>query len=94
MYDALGWSGATPSDGLPAARFDEDGEIEGFVFWLDPARIDQVIEILDDVEDEGEMYSRITIDVACEGATVAAQAYHFLGPLDDRPVVGTTWPED
>ena len=80
--------------GVPAARFDEDGEIEGFVFWLDPARLDQVIEILDDVEDEGEVYSRITIEVTCEGTTVAAQAYHFLGPLGGRPVVGTSWPED
>jgi gamma-glutamylcyclotransferase (GGCT)/AIG2-like uncharacterized protein YtfP len=80
--------------GVPAARFDEDGEIEGFVFWLDEARLDLALRVLDDIEDEGDMYSRITIDARTDDGIVAAQAYHYLHALDASPFVGRTWGED
>jgi gamma-glutamylcyclotransferase (GGCT)/AIG2-like uncharacterized protein YtfP len=80
---------------VPAARFDEDGEIDGFVFWLDDARAAEAIAILDDVEDEGEMYARIEIDVATDDGVVRAQAYQYLLPLAGRRTVGRTWqPKD
>jgi gamma-glutamylcyclotransferase (GGCT)/AIG2-like uncharacterized protein YtfP len=77
--------------GVPAARFDEDGEIEGFVFWLDEGRLDEALRILDDLEDEGDMYRRITIDVTTDEGPVKAQAYEYLPSLDGLPAVGSSW---
>jgi gamma-glutamylcyclotransferase (GGCT)/AIG2-like uncharacterized protein YtfP len=93
LYDA-GWSEATPTEGVPAARFDEVGEIEGFVLWLDEARLDEALALLDDIEDEGEMYSRITVDVVSGGGIVPAQAYHYLLSLGGKPKVGERWRKD
>lgn len=62
----------------PAVRFGEPGEVDGYVLWLDEARLGEALAILDDVEDEGEMYRRVTIDVTTEVGVVSAYAYHFL----------------
>ncbi len=78
--------------GVPAARFDEDGDIDGYVLWLDEARLGEALAILDDVEDEGEVYARIEIDVSTSDGDVRAMAYQFLLPLDGRPSVGRSWP--
>jgi gamma-glutamylcyclotransferase (GGCT)/AIG2-like uncharacterized protein YtfP len=75
--------------GVPAARFDEDGEIEGFVFWLDP--LDDAMRVLDSLEDEGTDYRRIVIDVRTGDGTVSAFAYEYLLSLRECPVVGTSW---
>lgn len=80
--------------GIPAARFDEEGEIEGVVLWLDPSRLDRALVVLDDVEDEGEVYSRIVVDVRTSAGGVPAFAYHYLGPLDGRAPAGAIWRED
>jgi gamma-glutamylcyclotransferase (GGCT)/AIG2-like uncharacterized protein YtfP len=77
--------------GVPAARFDEDGEIEGFVLWVDPARLDEALRVLDDLEDEGVEYRRVTIDAATADGTVAAYAYEYLLALNGRPDVGPVW---
>jgi gamma-glutamylcyclotransferase (GGCT)/AIG2-like uncharacterized protein YtfP len=90
LYDA-GSSEASPSDGLPAARFDEDGDIDGNVFWLDEARLDEALRVLDELEDEGAEYRRITVDVRIADKTVSAFAYEYLLPLDGRPFVGRSW---
>lgn len=76
--------------GVPAARFDEDGTIEGFVFELTTARLEEALRILDDLEDEGEMYERRTVEVTSGGRRVRAYAYHYLLAVDG-PVVGTSW---
>ena len=75
----------------PAARFDEDGEIEGVVLWLDRARLDEALRLLDDVEDEGEMYERIVIDASTGEGIVPAHAYQYLLEIDRTLDVGRTW---
>ena len=80
--------------GVPAARFDEDGVIEGFVLWLDEGRLDEALAVLDDVEDEGEVYSRITVDVASGVGAISAHGSHYLPSLEGRPMVGERWPKD
>jgi len=92
LYDA-GSSEASPSDRLPAARFDEDGEIEGFVFWLDEARLDEALAVLDDLEDEGTEYRRIVVPASTADDTVEAFAYEYLPAVDPGRFVGPTWPE-
>jgi gamma-glutamylcyclotransferase (GGCT)/AIG2-like uncharacterized protein YtfP len=77
----------------PAARFDEQGEIEGFVYWLDPARLEEALRLLDEIEDEGEMYERRAITVTTADGAVDAFAYHYLLSIDGRPDVGRRWPE-
>lgn len=77
---------------FPAARFDEDGEIDGFVLWLDPARTQDALRVLDELEDEGEMYERRTIEVRTDEGPVSAFAYHWLLALDGCEDVGRVWP--
>ena len=76
----------------PAAVFGDDGEIDGFVLWLDEARLDDALRMLDEAEDEGVMYERRTIDVQTSDGPVEAHAYHWLLPLDGCPDVGRSWP--
>jgi gamma-glutamylcyclotransferase (GGCT)/AIG2-like uncharacterized protein YtfP len=77
--------------GVPAARFDEDGEIEGFVLWLDPESMDQALRVLDELEDEGDVYRRVVIDVATDQGVVRAFAYEYIRTLDGRRDVGRAW---
>lgn len=78
--------------GVPAARFDEEGTIEGFVFWLDPDRMDEALRVLDELEDEGEVYRRQEVDAHTdEDKAVRAFAYHYLGAVDGLPDVGAVW---
>jgi len=78
--------------GVPAARFDEDGEIEGLVFWLHDDRVVEALGILDELEDEGDQYRRIEIEARTDGGAVRAFAYEFLHSLDGRREVGSVWP--
>ena len=77
--------------GVPAARFDEDGEIEGFVFELDEARLDEALRILDDLEDEGVEYRRIVLTAATPDGPVEAFAYEYLRVVDPASFVGPSW---
>ena len=77
--------------GVPAARFDEDGEIEGFVLWIDEGRLDDALRVLDDLEDEGEEYRRVVVEVATHAGPVQAHAYEFLLPLNGRRRIGPRW---
>ncbi len=77
--------------GVPAARFDEDGEVEGFVFYIDESRLDEALLVLDDLEDEGTEYRRITITVSTDEGDVEAHAYEYLMALAPEAYVGTTW---
>lgn len=78
--------------GVPAARFDEEGTIEGFVFWLDALQLDAALRVLDDLEDEGERYRRVVVEARTDRGSVEAFAYEFLDPIDGRPHVGSSWP--
>lgn len=78
--------------GYPAARFDEDGTVEGFVLWLDPARVEEALAVCDDAEDEGEMYRRTTVDALTVDDAVQSFAYEYLLDLTGRRTVGTIWP--
>jgi gamma-glutamylcyclotransferase (GGCT)/AIG2-like uncharacterized protein YtfP len=76
---------------VPAARFDEGAEIEGVVFWLDDERVTEVLDVLDELEDEGEVYRRIVVDVNTDTQPVRAFAYEYIGSLDGRADVGPSW---
>jgi gamma-glutamylcyclotransferase (GGCT)/AIG2-like uncharacterized protein YtfP len=75
--------------GVPAARFDEDGQIDGYVFWLDP--LDEALRVLDSLEDEGNEYRRIVIDARTGDGTVSAFAYEYSLSIEECPFVGTSW---
>ncbi len=77
--------------GVPAARFDQDGEIEGFVFWLDGEKLDDALRELDDLEDEGDVYRRVVVRVDTEGGPLEAFAYEYLRSLEGRRDVGGVW---
>jgi gamma-glutamylcyclotransferase (GGCT)/AIG2-like uncharacterized protein YtfP len=75
--------------GVPAARFDEDGEIAGVVLWLD--RTEEALARLDELEDEGEVYRRVTVEVSTDEGPVEAHAYEYLLDLTGRRRVGAEW---
>lgn len=77
--------------GVPAARFDEDGEIDGVVLWLDEDGLDHALRILDDLEDEGTEYERRVVKVLTRDGTLDAFAYEYLLQIDGAPYVGRSW---
>lgn len=77
--------------GVPAARFDEDDEIEGFVLWLDPHRLTEALRVLDDLEDEGEVYERRVVLARTPSGLIEAHAYHYIQSFDGLPAVGRAW---
>ena len=77
--------------GVPAARFDEEGDIEGLVMWLRDEQLEDALRILDDLEDEGEMYRRVVIDAMTDEGPVRAHAYHYLPDVDPSRDVGRAW---
>ena len=80
--------------GVPAARFDEDGNIDGVVFWLDEFRLDEALRILDELEDEGTEYRRVVIGVRADGdRNLDAYAYEYLLEVRPDSDVGRTWPD-
>ena len=84
-------SGRLYDAGVPAARFDEDGTIEGFVFSLDPHRVDEALKVLDELEDEGQVYRRQEIDVRTAEGEQRVYAYHYLGSVEGLADVGAVW---
>ena len=84
-------SGRLYDAGVPAARFDEDGTIEGFVFRLDPGRMDEALRVLDELEDEGEVYRRQEIDARTADGEQRAYAYHYLLSIEGLVDVGAVW---
>ncbi len=75
----------------PAALFGDDGEVAGVVLWLDPSRLDEALRVLDEVEDEGVMYERRTIEVRTPDGAVSAHAYHWLLSVEGCADVGRCW---
>jgi gamma-glutamylcyclotransferase (GGCT)/AIG2-like uncharacterized protein YtfP len=84
-------SGRLYDAGVPAARFDEDGTIEGFIFWLDPQRMDEALKVLDELEDEGQVYRRQEIEVRTAEGEQRVYAYHYLPSVGGLPDVGSVW---
>jgi gamma-glutamylcyclotransferase (GGCT)/AIG2-like uncharacterized protein YtfP len=78
LYDT-GWD-------YPAARFDAEGRIEGWVLDLHPDRLAGALAVLDEVE--GDEYDRrhVTTD---DGAT--AWTYEWRGPTDALAPLGARW---
>lgn len=59
----------------PAARFDHVGVIHGRVFSLDPARLDEALRLLDEIEGAVEgLYHRVSLTTAL-GRVVYAYQY-------------------
>ncbi|MGH2758799.1 MAG: gamma-glutamylcyclotransferase family protein [Actinomycetota bacterium] len=77
--------------GVPAARFDEDGDIAGVVVWIDDGRLAEALRVLDELEDEGEEYRRVVVDIETADGPVRAFAYEYLRPLAGRRDVGAEW---
>ncbi len=84
-------SGRLYDAGVPAARFDEDGTIEGFMFSLDPQRMDEALKVLDELEDEGQVYRRQEIEVRTAEGERRVYAYHYLPSVGGLPDVGSVW---
>jgi len=84
-------AGSSESGGLPAARFDEDGVVDGFVLWLDEARLNDALATLDDLEDEGSEYRRLVVEVHTADGPLDAYAYEYLEALDGRRPAGSSW---
>ena len=70
----------------PAGRFDEDGDVDGVVLWLDTSKLDEALHVLDEVEDEGEMYERRPVTVSTDDGPVEAFVYHYLLSVEGLPV--------
>ena len=77
--------------GVPAARFDQSGDIEGLVLWLDAERLPDALRILDTLEEEGDVYRRMTVEVETAEGPVRAHAYHYLHSIDGCRDVGSSW---
>jgi gamma-glutamylcyclotransferase (GGCT)/AIG2-like uncharacterized protein YtfP len=77
--------------GYPAVRFherEEGGAVPGILVVLDPGRAVEAIEVLDGIEDEGRLYTRV--EVATSGGP--AYAYEWLGPVDGLDPLPEGWP--
>ena len=61
------------------------------MFHLQDSRLDEAIRLLDELEDEGDVYRRVVVDVSTDAGVVRAFAYEYLGPLDGRRDVGSSW---
>jgi gamma-glutamylcyclotransferase (GGCT)/AIG2-like uncharacterized protein YtfP/GNAT superfamily N-acetyltransferase len=60
--------------GYPAARFGDGGRIPGFVVELQPRRLGEAMAALDEIEGEGHLYRRVTIETSAG----PAQAYEWI----------------
>jgi gamma-glutamylcyclotransferase (GGCT)/AIG2-like uncharacterized protein YtfP len=72
--------------GYPAARFDDQGEIDGWVLALHPAHRERALTALDRIE--GDQYRRVDVRTL-EGT--AALSYEWIGALADLRPLGRRW---
>jgi gamma-glutamylcyclotransferase (GGCT)/AIG2-like uncharacterized protein YtfP len=77
--------------GVPAARFDEEGEVEGVLLWIDDERVHELLRTLDELEDEGLEYKRVVVDAATPGGVVPAFAYEYIGRPGGSTYAGRSW---
>ena len=77
--------------GYPAAVFSHPGTIRGRVFRLQPDRVDQALQIIDEVERTADQnYRRVRID-ADEHRSV--WAYEYVGHDTMVSIAGGSWAE-
>lgn len=60
--------------GYPAAIFSGDGIIDGFLLHAIPAKADQARRVIDEIEDEGNEYRRVTVTTV---SGVSAAGYEW-----------------
>lgn len=70
--------GRVYDQGVPAGRFDVHGEVNGVVLWLDEQRLDEALRVLDELEDEGVEYRRITVTVETADGPIESFVYEYL----------------
>jgi gamma-glutamylcyclotransferase (GGCT)/AIG2-like uncharacterized protein YtfP len=76
--------------GYPAIRFDPAGApVPGVVVTLHADRAGEAVAVLDEVEEEGVLYRRITVDTSAGPAF----AYEWLGPTDGLAHLPDGWPQ-
>jgi gamma-glutamylcyclotransferase (GGCT)/AIG2-like uncharacterized protein YtfP len=61
--------------GYPAAVFGGPGEIPGALVTIEPARWDELVVLLDEIEGEGALYRRVEIETSSGPAT----SYEWMG---------------
>jgi gamma-glutamylcyclotransferase (GGCT)/AIG2-like uncharacterized protein YtfP len=75
--------------GYPAARFDRDGTIRGRIFELRTERLDECLQLLDDVEGAViDLFHRVAVTTS---AGVDAWAYEYCGEAEFAEIASGTW---
>ena len=75
--------------GYPGVRFDgEAGPVPGVLVTLDPARADEAVALLDEIEDEGRLYRRVEVSTSAG----PAWAYEWLGTTEGARHLPDGWP--
>ena len=76
-------------NGYPAARFDRDGSIHGRVYSLRVDRLDEALQLLDDVEGAVvDLFRRVAITTS---AGVEAWAYQYCGETAFPAITSGNW---
>ena len=75
--------------GYPAARFDRDGVIYGRVYSLRLDRLDEALELLDEVEGAvQDLFRRVAITTS---TGIEAWAYEYCGETTFREISSGNW---
>ncbi len=75
--------------GYPAVRFAAAaGTVPGVLVHLVADRAEEAVEVLDEIEEEGTLYRRVTV-VTSGGPAIA---YEWLGPVDGLQPLPGGWP--
>jgi gamma-glutamylcyclotransferase (GGCT)/AIG2-like uncharacterized protein YtfP len=74
--------------GYPAACFDHDGEIDGYLVTFLPDRVDEAWATVDAIEGEGTLYRRVPV-VTLDG--VPAQSYRWAADVGGLVDLGRRW---
>jgi gamma-glutamylcyclotransferase (GGCT)/AIG2-like uncharacterized protein YtfP len=76
-------------NGYPAARFDQPGTIHGRIYPLATDRLDECLDLLDEVEGAViDLFRRVAITTS-DG--VEAWAYEYCDERKFRPIVSGNW---
>ena len=70
--------------GYPAAVFGKGGRIPGVAVNLVAARADEALRLLDEIEAEGSLFRRRTVDTSAG----PAMAYEWMGPTAGLRALG------
>jgi gamma-glutamylcyclotransferase (GGCT)/AIG2-like uncharacterized protein YtfP len=88
---AVGGSLYDTGHGYPAAVFSHPGTIRGRVFRLQPDRVDQALQTIDEVERTADQhYRRVRIQT---DEYPSVWAYEYVGHEAMTPIAGGSWAE-